>query len=91
MSNETKDDILQRNIREGDNAQKAYDLYNKAFIERSKARIFEAIEALSLEDDRGLLKLKLMLHGVKSLEDSILSEIESRDFALKQIKEDKEG
>lgn len=90
MSNESESDILHRNIHDGDIAQKAYDMYNKAFIERSKNRIFEAIEAISLDDDKGLLKLKLMLHGIKALEDNMLSEIESRDLALKQVKEDKE-
>ena len=88
MSNESKQDILARNIKDGENAQKAYDLYIKRFISESIDRISEAFGELRIDDADGLLKLKLMHSSIKALESNILNNIDSKNLAVKQLGED---
>ena len=88
MTQETEQDILARNVRDGDIAQKAYDMYIKRFISDSIARVNDAFGELKIDDADGLLKLKLMHSSIKALEANILGDIESRNLAAKQLGED---
>ena len=78
-------DILSNDIEQGTKAKKAYDLYNKDFIEDSYANIHTAFDNLVLTDTEGLQTLKMMQSAVQALEQRILLDIESKDLASKQL------
>ena len=83
--NEEHLEIIEREIEYGKKANTAYDLYIKDFIDDARNRIFEAFEELNISDTDGLLQLKLMQSSIKALEDSVLSDIESKKLAEKQL------
>ena len=83
--NEQIQEILEKNIERGSNAEKAYNLYVKDFIAQAKSNIHTAFEDLSMEDVAGLHKLKIMHSGILALEQSILLDIETRDLASRQL------
>lgn len=84
-------EILTQEIEDGKIAEKAYGLYIEGFIARSKQRIFDAFEQLSIENVEQLHKLKLMQYAVSALEQEIKDDIFTKDMAEKTLMENEEN
>lgn len=81
---ETESEIIQRNIAEGKKAKSAYDMYVSNFIAQSKTKIHKTFDELPLSELEAIKTLKIMQTAILSLEQNILTDIETGELAIKQ-------
>ncbi len=76
---------LQDELQQSRRAQQAYDLYIKKHIETVTKSIYESIEACSITDTETLIGLKGLLSAIRSLERSVLNDIDTGRLAKETL------
>jgi len=72
---------LPAEIQRARRARQAYDLYIKEHIDNVVASIYSSIESCSVSDTDTLITLKGLLTAIRSLERSVLSDIDTGRMA----------
>lgn len=76
---------LESEVRRGNNAQIAYDVYLKIFIKECKEQIIDAFFLTPFEDADKIMDIKRLSIAVESLEIRILQDIETGNLAAYQL------
>lgn len=71
----------------GVRAQQAYDHYIKEFCEQKRMALFMAFSNLPLTAEDEIMETKRMLYAVDTLENDIISEIDTGKMASKALNE----
>lgn len=71
-------------------AEQAYNLYVREHIDNVVKNVYESIEACSISDTDTLLTLKGLLTAIRSLERSVLNDIDTGRMAEAILEKDNE-
>lgn len=81
QTTESEAEILSAEIQRARRAKQAYDLYIKEHIDNVVTNIYDSIESCSISDTDTLVNLKGLLTAIRSLERSVLSDIDTGRMA----------
>lgn len=81
QATESEAEILSAEIQRARRAKQAYDLYIKEHIDSVVTNIYDNIESCSISDTDTLVNLKGLLTAIRSLERSVLSDIDTGRMA----------
>jgi hypothetical protein len=87
MINDETLEHLEDDVKLGDNAQTAYDLYLKRFIELQQEHAWQAFKDLQASNIDGLQTCKFLNEAIMHLEEAILQDIASGRLAKIQLGE----
>jgi hypothetical protein len=80
MNAEEKDHLENEQIK-GNKAQHSYEHFIKGFVEAKREILFESFRALPLSAETELMEIKRMLYAVDTLEQEIMTVIETGRMA----------
>lgn len=86
----TEAEILSTEVQRARRAKQAYDLYIKEHVDNVVKNIYESIEACSISDTDTLINLKGLLTAIRSLERSVLSDIDTGRMAEAVLEKENE-
>jgi hypothetical protein len=89
MNPEQKEQLENEQI-EGSKAQHTYDSFIKEFVEDKRMVLFESFRALPLTAEPELMEVKRMLYAVDTLEQEIMTVIQTGQMASKTLNESNE-
>jgi len=90
VTTEQEEKLQNEQIR-GNAAQHAYDQFIKGFVESKREALFDAFRALPLTAEANLMEVKRMLYAVDTLEQDIITVIETGKMASLVLNENEEG
>ena len=71
----------------GKKSKSIYDAYIKDFCEAKRDILFESFRALPLSAEQDLMEVKRMLYAIDTLEEEIVSQIQTGEMASKTLNE----
>lgn len=83
--NNSIENQLNDEITTGRNAQRAYDSFIKSFVLDKRAVLFTAFQDVSIVEAEALQEIKRQLIVLETLDQEILTIIETGDLAKKQL------
>lgn len=78
---ESEAERLSAELQRARRAKQAYDLYIKEHVDSVVTNIYDSIESCSISDTDTLVNLKGLLAAIRSLERSVLSDIDTGRMA----------
>jgi len=89
--NEAETEQLENEQIRGSAAQHAYEQFIKPFVEEKRLVLFNSFCALPLSDDVNLMEVKRMCYAIDTLEQDIMSIIQTGKMANTALNENEEG